>query len=275
MDGLWRGAVLCLTIVSFALMGRAQTASNFYYGKSQGLQSGAGQLFALANQTRTQYRLGTLQWDPALAAAAQQHCLRMAQDGSISHRYNGEPELTDRAGNAGAHFSLIEENVAVDANAPRIHQAWMNSPHHRDNLLNPGIDRVGIAVVARGGSVYAVADYARVVQVLTPAQVEATLAGKLRARGLSILQDSSEARAYCASSGRFRGADGASFLMRWQGPNVTQLPQELASRVASSNFRQAAVGSCPAQHVEGAFTVYRVAVLLYALDSAALQKPTY
>ena len=191
MDGLRQQAVLCLAMVSFALLGHAQNASNFYYGKSQVVQSGTGQLFTLANQTRAQYGLGNLQWDPALAAAAQQHCLRMAQDGSISHRYRGEPDLTERAGNFGAHFSLIEENVAVAASAPRIHQAWMDSPHHRDNLLNPGIDRVGIAVVERGGAVYAVADYARVVQVLTPAQVEATLAGKLRARGLSILQDSS------------------------------------------------------------------------------------
>jgi len=275
MDVLRRGAFLCLALVLPALMAQAQYASSCDSRKPQVVQSGKAQLFTLANQVRMQNGLGTLQWDPALAAAAQQHCLRMAQDGSISHRYRGEPELTDRAGTAGAHFSLIEENVAVDASAPRVHQAWMNSPHHRDNLLNPGIDRVGIAVVARGGAVYAVADYARVVQVLTPAQVETALAGKLRARGLSILQDSSEARAYCASSGRFRGADGASFLMRWQGPNVTELPQELANRVASSNFRQAAVGSCPAQHVEGAFTVYRVAVLLYTQESAALQKPSY
>jgi hypothetical protein len=275
MAALRRGTVLCLTLVVAASMVQAQTASNPNYGKSQVVQSGAGQLFALANQTRSQYGLGTLKWDPALAAAAQQHCLRMAREGQIAHRYSGEPELTERAGNAGAHFSLIEENVAVSASAARIHQAWMNSPHHRDNLLNPGIDRVGIAVVTRGAAVYAVADYERVVQVLTPAQVEASLAATLRARGLSISRDAGEARAYCAASGRFTGADGASFLMRWQGPDVTQLPQELAKRVASGSFREAAVGWCPAQHVEGPFTVYRVAVLLYTQDSAALQKPSY
>jgi uncharacterized protein YkwD len=48
-----------------------------------------------------------------LAAAARRHCLRMAAEGPISHRYEGEPDLSERAAQAGAHFSLIEENVAV------------------------------------------------------------------------------------------------------------------------------------------------------------------
>ena len=51
--------------------------------------------------------------------------------------------------------------------------------------------------------------------------------------------------------------------MRWQDADLTQLPQALAERLASGNYRQAAVGSCPAQITEGSFTAYRVAVLLY------------
>src|ERR1039457_1698952 len=108
----------------------------------------------------------------------------MAAEGPISHRYNGEPDLTSRAGQAGAHFSLIEENIAVGSYPATIHQRWMESPGHRSNLLNPQVDRVGIAVVAANGVIYAVADYARVVQVLNPTQVEAAIAALLRPRGL-------------------------------------------------------------------------------------------
>ena len=67
----------------------------------------------------------------------------------------------ERAGQAGAHFSLIEENVAVGPTPAAIHDGWMHSPGHRTNLLNPEVDRVGIAVVASRGELYAVADYAR------------------------------------------------------------------------------------------------------------------
>ena len=264
-----------LALASSALMAQAPSSADFDYGRSQIVESDAGQLLTLANQTRASLGLGTLKWDPALAAGALQHCLRMAREGPIAHRYGGEPDVTERAGQAGAHFSLIEENIAVGANAAKIHQGWMNSPDHRENLLNPAIDRVGVAVVARGGVFFAVADYARVVPVLTQAQVEATFAGKLRARGLNILRDSTQARAYCASLGRYKGAEGPSFLMRWQSSDLTQLPQELASKVASGDFRQASVGSCSAQNVEGAFTVYRVAVLLYGQDADPWAKPFY
>lgn len=256
--------------LALALLPNALVASDSTYGKPQQLQSAAGQLFAMANRTRAQYGLGSLKWDSSLASGALQHCIRMTQGSSLSHQYRGEEDVTARAGQAGAHFSLIEENIAIGPYAASIHQGWMNSPGHRANLLNPAIDRVGIVVLVRGGSLYAVADYSRAVPVLNPAQVEASFATLLRARGLSVLRDPSAARAWCAASGRFRPTDGASFLMRWQGADLTALPSELVRRVASGEYRQAAVGSCPVQSVHGGFTAYRVAVLLYGMDAAAL-----
>lgn len=234
------------------------------------MQAAVAQLFNLANQTRAEYGLGALRWDPALAAGAVQHCMRMTQSTSLSHQYRGEPDVAVRAASAGAHFSLIEENIAIGPYAGGIHHGWMNSRGHRENLLNPSIDRVGISVLARGAELYAVADYERAVPVLTQAQVEAAFAAMLRARGVAVFGDANEARALCASTGRFMTPVGARLLMRWQGADVTQLPAELARSVASGEYRQGAVGSCPAQNVEGTFTAYRVAVLLYGADTAAL-----
>ena len=258
-----KSVILSIALAMQPLLAQGPHARNLQSENAQALAPQAGQLFALANQTRAENGLGTLAWDSALAAAALQHCKRMVTEGPISHRYGGEPDLTSRAGQAGAHFSLIEENIAVGANPAKIHNAWMNSPDHRANLLSPDIDRVGIAVVQSGEVIFAVADYARGVPLLTQVQVEAHIAELLKARGLTILKDASQARAYCASSGRFTGPNAPGFLMRWQNPDISQLPQDLAARVASGQYRQAAVGSCPAQDVEGAFTIYRVAVLLY------------
>ena len=97
-------------------------------GRSGTIQPEAWQIVQLANQARAAAGAGPLTWDPALSAAARQHCLRMAAEGPISHRYGGEPDLDQRAGQAGAHFSLIEENVAVGPTPARIHEEWMNSP---------------------------------------------------------------------------------------------------------------------------------------------------
>jgi hypothetical protein len=240
----------------------------------QALQPEAEQLLALANEARAAHGAGPLHWDPALALAARQHCLRMAAEGPISHRYGSELDLSERAGQAGARFSLIEENVAIGPDAARIHEEWMNSPGHRSNLLNPDVDSVGLALVASRGVLYAVADYTRGVAQLTPAQVEAMVANLVRVSGVTILHDPTYARAYCAGQ---RGADQAnspmkwqetglthpSFMMKWQDADLSHLPQALVDRLASGNYRQAAVGSCPAEGVQGSFSAYRAAVLLY------------
>lgn len=226
----------------------------------------AEQLFAMTNATRAQEGRGRLAWDQSLADAAMKHCLRMAAEGPIAHRYGGEADLTTRAAAAGAHFSLIEENIAVGSYPGSIHQGWMNSPGHRENLLNPEIDRVGIAVVAAQGVLFAVADYARAVPVLTPAQVEAQVAGLVRGHGVSIVRDTTDARAACRLDKglpTLAGGNTPEFVMRWQDASLDNLPPRLVESLASGRYRRAAVGSCPPRDAEGAFTVYRVAVLLY------------
>jgi hypothetical protein len=190
----------------------------------------------------------------------------MAAEGPIAHQYSGEADLTTRTAEAGAHFSLIEENVAVGPSADAIHEAWMHSPGHRANLMSPDVDRVGVAVVAARGILYAVADYSRGVELLSAAQVEAQVAALVRVSGVAILSDPSVARAACATDEgmpRVEGREMPRFVMRWQAGDLTQLPQALVGKLASGDYRQAAVGSCPAQGVQGSFTAYRVAVILY------------
>jgi len=190
----------------------------------------------------------------------------MVLEGPIAHRYPGEPDLTERAFQAGAHFGLIEENVAIGPSPAMIHDEWMHSPGHRSNLLSPEVDHIGVAVVASRGVLYAVADYARDVPSLTGPQVEARVAELIRASGIAIMGNPAAARAACVTSSGVPPSQTGSqpgFIMRWQDSDLARLPQGLVDRFASGKYRQAAIGSCPAQGVEGAFTAYRVAVLLY------------
>jgi len=266
MKLLRHGALLCLAL-SAVIAPRFASASD---AQAFSMQSSVNQLYALANQARAMHGAAPLKWDPALAASAMQHCTLMARARQIEHRYRNEADVPLRASQAGARFSLIEENIASGPYASGIHQGWMNSPEHRANLLNPAIDRIGLAIVARNGRLYAVADYARAVPTLTPLQVESAVAAQLRARGVAVLRDASQARAYCASNGGFRAVGAPSLITRWQNSDVTQLPTDLSRQLASGAYRQAAVGSCPAQDQAASFTSYRVAVILYAAESAAL-----
>ena len=190
----------------------------------------------------------------------------MAEEGAISHRFEGESDLTERAGQAGAHFSLIEENVAVGPDPATIHDEWMHSTGHRTNLLNSEVNRVGVAIVASRGMLYAVADYEHAVPVVAQTQVESAIAGLLSTRGVTLLSDATVARAACMMNQGSPVSNAASrprFIMRWQDSDLTLLPQALVDRLATGKYRQASVGSCPAQEMKGGFTAYRVAVLLY------------
>jgi len=249
-------AVLCLGI----------SIADAQPGASRGDGDAAEQLLALANQTRARMGAQPLTWDPALAAAARKHCARMVAEGPLSHQYRGEPDVSERASMDDAHFSLIEENIAMGSYAAEIHDGWMNSPPHRRNLLNPEIDRVGIAVMMRGRSMYAVADYSKGVAVLSRTQIENKVAGLVHMSGLSIRNDVRDARAACELN---RGLPSTmtgnqpGFIMRWQSADLDRLPQQLMDRLGTREFRLASVGACTPQGDQTEFTQYRVAVLLY------------
>jgi hypothetical protein len=141
----------------------------------------------------------------------------------------------------------------------------MNSQYHRENLLNPSVDRVGIAVIARGTMLYAVADFEHAVSVLTPEQVEATISNLVEATGVSAHGNSNGARIACAQDhGLPASLDNRrpEFIMRWQDAELAHLPAALIDRIATGKYREAAIGSCPSQSATNTFTVYRVAVLL-------------
>lgn len=226
----------------------------------------AEQLFALANQARAAAGAAPLKWDAALAEAARQHCARMVAEGPIAHRYGGEQSLTDRAAAAGAHFSLIEENIAVGQYPEQIQEGWMHSEGHRENLLNRQVDHVGIAVIAHEGALYAVADFSRGVQALGSGGAEAEVASLMRMSGIRVLTGTEDARRACAMDrglpARMSGGE-PGFVMRWQSASLGRLPQPLVDRLGSGQYKTAAVGSCPAEGATGGFTMYRVAVLLY------------
>jgi uncharacterized protein YkwD len=124
-----------LTIVALALLSttlnlRAQSALN-------NLTVAEQYLLAAANEARASQGLPPVRLDPILTGASALHAREMADHASISHQFDGEPELAIRGANAGAHFSLISENVGEAPTSVIIHDLWMNSPGHRANLLDP------------------------------------------------------------------------------------------------------------------------------------------
>ncbi len=219
-------------------------------------------LFAAANAERLQRGLPALRWDESLYGAASSHAREMAARASISHQYAGEPELAARAQEAGARFSEVAENVAEAPTATMIHRGWMESEHHRDNLLDPRLDRVAISVLERDGELYAVEDFDRDVAAVPYAEQEDAIASLLAASAaVSVQTGGEDARATCAMETGYAGARRPWFVMRFTASSLQELPEELLSRLATGKYRTARVGACPAR--SGRFASYNIAVLLY------------
>jgi len=257
---VWRGTLWA------AMLGLCAWASVECCGQDEREKS----LIELANQARQEAGLKPLTWDAGLGAAAHAHAVRMSTEGPIAHRYGGEPDVAARAASAGAHFSLIEENIAVGDTAFHVHQSWMKSPAHHENLMNPKIDRIGVALVPAKGILYAVADYAEGVSAMSTEEVEESVAKVVASLGVKVLPDGSEARQYCALEGSSDKTTGSGprprFLMRWQSADITTLPPQLAQALASKQYWDATVGACEPQGGgagKPVFSGYRVAVLLY------------
>lgn len=119
------------------------------------------ELFASVNQARRAQGLEPLQWDESLAAAARRHAEVMAEHGQVQHGFEGEPSLSARARQAGAHFTWLSENVMQGPTAEFIHAQFMKSPAHRANILDHDMNSVGIGVAEQHGQLFAAEDFSQ------------------------------------------------------------------------------------------------------------------
>ena len=219
-------------------------------------------LFEYANQERIAAGLPALRWDNTLAAAALRHAELMAQNGSISHQYRGEPDLPERVRGEGARFSAVAENVALSGTAESTHSGWMHSPGHRANILDVNMTGLGVGVVRVRGQLYAVEDFSRSVASVSLGEQEREVERMVAAQGLKIEPWEHEARHICEGGHAGSGERRPMFTMRYTTSNLGLLPKQLISAAESGRYRDAAIGACEGDS-DGSFSSYHLVVLLF------------
>lgn len=116
-----------------------------------GLSAGAsaeGDFLAKINAERSSRGLNTLSVDGGLASHARKHTQDMIDAGEIYH--SSEAELKAAAGSG---WSKIGENVGRGGSVSSLHQAFMDSPGHRANILGD-YNYVGIGTGTSNGVLY-------------------------------------------------------------------------------------------------------------------------
>ena len=98
------------------------------------------QVIALTNEERKRNGFKTLKWNAQLFNAAQEHSQSMAHRDFFDHR-----ELVKRVREEGYPSSFVGENISAGYSTPReVVAGWMNSPGHRNNILNPNYTEIGV-----------------------------------------------------------------------------------------------------------------------------------
>lgn len=126
-------------------------------------------LLEWVNKERTDRKLGPLNLSADLRKVAEGHSRDMASRRKLTHLSSGRKSFEDRLLDAGMFFIEIGENVATSEtfDGAFIHQGFMDSPEHRDNILNPNFDTIGISVVyANDNKYYVTQDFIQSLDVL-------------------------------------------------------------------------------------------------------------
>jgi hypothetical protein len=109
------------------------------------------QFLAMLNQLRAEKGLAPVAPDVQLQTIARQWSARMVQDNGLSHN----PSLPNQVTN----WKMIGENVGVGGTVAQLHQAFVNSPHHYENMVEAAFNFVGIGVVEAGGQIWVTVDF--------------------------------------------------------------------------------------------------------------------
>lgn len=123
----------------------------------------------LVNQSRSESELEPLRQGALLNAAAQGQAEDMLARNYYAHQSPDGDMVQDRfVGEGGSQWELVAENIArcegcgaIDIErVEALHDGWMNSPGHRQNILTSGLARFGFGIVAADGQLYAVQTFA-------------------------------------------------------------------------------------------------------------------
>ena len=140
---LYAAAGVSLVVVCIFV---ASTLGTLFIRSGQYASVVAAVLVDLANGDRATHDLDRLSVSPVLAIAAQKKANDMAAKSYFAHI---SPEGIDPwhwFKEAGYRFDYAGENLAVDFyDSSDVERAWMNSPTHRDNIMNPRFTEIGIA----------------------------------------------------------------------------------------------------------------------------------
>jgi uncharacterized protein YkwD len=106
------------------------------------------EVLRLVNQERTQRGTAAVTWNQTLADQATEYACELIGYDYFDHvnPFTGST-LATRTTDSGYKYWIVGENLAAGQRTPaEVVAAWMNSPCHRQNVLNPAFTELGVGI---------------------------------------------------------------------------------------------------------------------------------
>ena len=108
-------------------------------------------VYQMVNATRAERSLGPLVRSAALDRVARGQSARMVNEQKLFHN----PDLALDLSGAGLRWLWSGENVGVGPDVAAIHEAFVASIHHYENIIRSNYDHIGVGVASNpAGGVY-------------------------------------------------------------------------------------------------------------------------
>ncbi len=235
------------------------------------------QLVQLLNQARSEQGLPPLAVDERLTTAARKHTELMVRHSQLSHQFDDEPPLQIRFSNENLPSDRQSENIALsNRNIAAAHEGLMHSPPHRQSILDPGFNVVGLGVIRSGEDIYVTEDFARKLPEYSEPQAEASaqaaieqyakshgLRAPLRRPQLQLRHMACTMALYDAldSSDAMR-LPGVRGVLAWTADDPANLPKGI-TQVLPPQVSGSSLGACFAPSVSHPGGVYWVVMVTY------------
>ncbi len=148
-----RRPLVILVLAVAALAALVPTASAGSAHSTQSARAFTSALVSAINGARAANGLQPLQVDTRFSAAARGQSIYLASTGGLDHMGPDGASVVIRLARQGFHGQMVGENLAAGMGPAATVAAWLASPGHRMNLLEPQFHRlgVGIAMGSLGG----------------------------------------------------------------------------------------------------------------------------
>lgn len=107
----------------------------------------AQRMLSLINAERSKAGAGALSLDAQVSKVAQLKAQDMVDKGYFDHNSPTYGSPFDMMKKFGVSFRTAGENLAGNQNVDSAHNALMNSPGHRANILNTSFNKIGLGIV--------------------------------------------------------------------------------------------------------------------------------